>query len=290
MSRRRKSRAACVVAGADRRRTRQVADRPPGVERRPLVHGRQEAIGPVGRPLLRVAPRVGDRHVGRQVLVLGPQRVADPGADAGEPLEREARAHEHLAGPVSVRLRGQRVDEAHVIGAFGQVRQQVRKRLAALAPRPELPGAACEVAVLALERDQLLDPGHRLPVPLDQLGLVIPGVEVADRAGAEDVQHPLRPAGEVRRPGRHRVGRSSGRLRLPCPGIGREQPPLAQHRRQRDPADPGGHVAQEAAAVEQMAADEHGRSVRHGGSPRVSPRSPHDLLEQSRELAGPVRD
>ena len=44
---------------------------------------------------------------------------------------------------------------------------------------------------LALKRDQLVGARHRLVVPLDQLGLVVPGVEMAARAGAEDHQHPL---------------------------------------------------------------------------------------------------
>ena len=182
-----------VVAGRDLRRPLEVVDRPAGVERGPLIDGRQEAVGPVGRPLLRVAPRVGDRHVGGQVLVLGPQRIADPRAGAGKPFEREARAHEHLAGPVGIGLRGQRVNEAQVVGAFGQVRQQVRDVLAGLPPRPEFPGALGQVAVFALESDQLLDTGHRLAVALPELGLVVPGIEMADRAGAEDVQAPAWP-------------------------------------------------------------------------------------------------
>ena len=146
-----------VVAGRKLPGAGQVADRLVGVERGSLVHGRQEAVGPVGGPLLRVAARVGDGHVGGQVLVLRPERIADPGPDAGETLEREPGAHEHLAGSVGIGLRGQRMDEAEVIGLRGQMGQQVGDVLARLPSGPELPGALVQRAVLALEGDQLLD-------------------------------------------------------------------------------------------------------------------------------------
>ena len=64
--------------------------------------------------------------------------------------------------------------------------------------------------MLALEGDQLLLAGHRLAVALDQLGLVVPGIEVAARPGAEDHEHPLGLRREVRRARRERRFRQMG--------------------------------------------------------------------------------
>src|SRR5262249_43239899 len=163
-----------------------------------LKHGRQEAVSPVGGALLRVAAGIGDRDVGRKVLVLGAERVAHPCAGAGKSLERESGAHEHFAGPVSVRLRGQRMDEAHLVGAFGQMGQQVRDPFAAFTALAEGPWATREVAVFALERDQLVDTRQRLAVALPEGRLVVPGVEVADSARTEDVQDATGPGGKMR--------------------------------------------------------------------------------------------
>ena len=58
----------------------QVGDRLVGVERGALKDGRQKAAAPVERADLRNAARIGDGHEGRQILVLGAQRVADPRA------------------------------------------------------------------------------------------------------------------------------------------------------------------------------------------------------------------
>ena len=117
----------------------EVGDRAVGVERGPLADGRQEPARPVRRPLLRAAARVGDRDERGQVLVRRPERVRRPGAEAGEALGGEPRAHEHLARPVRVRLRRHRVDEAHLVGQLRQVREQVGDHLARLAPRAGTP-------------------------------------------------------------------------------------------------------------------------------------------------------
>ena len=160
-----------VVAGRDLRWPLEVVDRPAGIEGGPLVNGRQEPVGPVGRPLLRVAPRVGDRHVGGQVLVLGSQGIADPRAGAGKPFEREARAHEHLARPVGIGLRRQRVNEAQVVGAFGQVRQQIGDILAGLAPRLEFPGLCARLPFSPWNVISFSTPGIGWPFRFQSSGL-----------------------------------------------------------------------------------------------------------------------
>ena len=236
-----------VVAARDRVGPGQVADWLIGIEGGSLVNGRQEPAHPVGRPLLRVAPRVGNRHVGRQVLVLGPERIADPRADAGKAFEREPGAHVHLAGPVGIGLRRQRMDEAKVINPLGQVGQEIGDELARLSPRPERPGALVQCAVLALERDQRFRSGHRLTVPLDQLWLVIERVEMAHGAGAEDMHNVFGPGRKVGRPRRQRAAFDAVRT-------GRQQSLLGHERRERNPAHAGGHVGQEAPAIKQVPA------------------------------------
>ena len=140
-----------IAAGVARLRDRLV-----GVEGRALKHGRQESRAPVVRPDLRHAARIGNGDERRQVLVLGAQGVAHPRAHAGKAIEGEAGAHLIFGRAVRVGLGRHRVDEAHVVRQVGQVRQQVGDHLAALAARPEFPQRLSEVAVLALEGDQLL--------------------------------------------------------------------------------------------------------------------------------------
>ena len=83
---------------------------------------------------------------------------------------------------------------------------------------------------------------------------------MADRARAEDVQHPLRPGGEVRRLRRERIGRP--RLeRIGLVGrlvVGRQQPVLGQQRaRGAIPPMPEAMCPRKLAAVEQVAAQEY---------------------------------
>ena len=90
------------------------------------------------------------------------------------------------------------MNEAHVIREARDVRQQVADHLPRLTARPERPERLDQIAVLTLERDQLVGPGHRRVVPFDQLGLVIKRVDVTDCSGAKNEQHAIRPRREVR--------------------------------------------------------------------------------------------
>jgi hypothetical protein len=134
-----------------------------------------------------------------------------------------------------------------VVNPGGQVRQQVRDILARLPPRLEGPGALAQRSVLSLEGDEVFRAGHRLAVPLDQLGFVVPRVQMADGPGAEDVQDPLRPG---RKLGGSRRQRSVLRTRRSR----REQSAFGQHRALGDSAHTGGHVGEEPATIEQMTA------------------------------------
>ena len=54
--------------------------------------------------------------------------------------------------------------------------------------REKFHGLCIRLAVAALKGDDVLAAGQRLAVTLFELGFVLPGVEVADRAGAENLQ------------------------------------------------------------------------------------------------------
>src|SRR4051812_9737625 len=84
--------------------------------------------------------------------------------------------------------------------------QEVGGHLAGLAARAEFPDRRDEIAVGALERDEALGAGHELAVALDELGLVVERVDVADGAGAEDDEDSLCARGEVR------IARREGRI------------------------------------------------------------------------------
>ena len=103
---------------------KQVLDRASGVEGGALENGGQESAPPVARPGLRHAARVGNGDERRQIFGFAPQGIRYPSAGAGITFDGKAGAHVILARTVGVGLRGHRMDEAHVIGQFGQVRQQ----------------------------------------------------------------------------------------------------------------------------------------------------------------------
>jgi hypothetical protein len=210
----------------DRRRRIEVWNRFVRIERRALKRRRQECAVPVIRADLRHAAGIGNCHERRQVLILGAEGVANPRAEAWKAVEREAGAHLVLGRAVRVRLAGQRMDEAQVVGQLGHVWQQVRDHLAALAAGAEFPRRTRQVAVLALKCDQLAIARQRLPVPLDQLRLEVPSINVTQRPGAEDDENLLSPGREVRRPRRvGPLGRPlwANRLRRRQPALGCQQ-------------------------------------------------------------------
>ena len=94
-------------------------------------------------------------------------------------------------------------------------------------------------------------PGIGWPCALDQLRLVVEGVEVAERPGAEDHEHALRLRREVRLPRRTRLPQVN---RGANGGFGflRPQLVLGQQMRERDGAEAGGGVGKEGAASKQL--------------------------------------
>ena len=152
------------------------------------------------RPDLRHAARIRNRDERGQVLALAPDRVTDPRAHARETIEGEAGGHLVFGGTVRVRLRRHGMDEAKVVRQSRKVRQHVREHFAGLAARFECPVWSCKVPVLALKGDQFVAAGQRLAVALDELGLVVPCIDMAQRARRENHQNVLGFGGESRPP------------------------------------------------------------------------------------------
>src|SRR4051794_5217586 len=170
-----------ISAFADFWRALQVRNRLFSIERGPLKYSRQERRVPMVRPDLRHSAGIGNGDKGWQILVLRSQRVTHPGAHAREAIDREPCAHLVFRRPMRVAPSRHRMDEAKVVSQPGQMRQQIRNHFPALPARPELPWAADEVPVLALERNELVHAWHAVAIALDQLRFVVPSVEVTKR-------------------------------------------------------------------------------------------------------------
>ena len=236
----------------------EVGDRLVGGQGRALEHGGEEGRRPLAWPHLRHAARIGDRHKSREIVALAAEGIAHPRSHAGEAVEREARGHLIFPRPVRVALGRHRVDEAHLISERPQVRQQIARHRAALSAGAKFPLRADEIAVLPLKCDQFLPPvGHRRIVPADQLRLVVEGVDVGERPGAEDDQHPRRPRGEVRRAGVAGAGRIDQRPKWYGGWRGgTEQVVPAEERCQGHAAKPGGTAGEKITPIEQLATGE----------------------------------
>ena len=94
---------------------------------------------------------------------------------------------------------------------LAEVRDQLGNHLAALAARPEFPGAAGEHPLFALKRDQSISPWQRLTVPREQLGLVVKRIELAAGPRTENHEHVLGTGREVWFTGRERPRRVNQR-------------------------------------------------------------------------------
>ena len=80
-----------------------------------------------------------------------------------------------------------RVDEGDVVHALRELGKQIADPAPALAMLAERPVASLAVARLRREELQLAIGIERLALALRQFGLVVPGIHVAEAAGAEDL-------------------------------------------------------------------------------------------------------
>ena len=246
-------------------RSRQMSHRFFGTHRRPLEGRWQKPWAPVVRSILRHPAWIGNRHIGRQVLVLAAQCIRHPRAQRGKPIQHEARREEVLRWTVGVGLAGQGVHKSKIIRQLRQMRDHVAHPLPRLPPLTEGILRPCQVPGGALKRHRWTA-GQRLVVPLDQLWLVIPSLQLAHRPRAENDDHVLGLRREVRAAWRIRPRRvDQGSLRG-------QQAIRAQQTRQRHRSQRCGGVRQEPSPVEEGSACERDvfRGGDHGGASAVN--------------------
>jgi hypothetical protein len=204
-----------------------------------LVVGRQESRGPIDRSAGRQSARVGQHHERRQILVLRTQSIAQPGSHAGESVERESAVHLEGRRSVVVALGEHRVDEAQIVDAPGQVRQQIAHPGAAPTPLAERVDALHEFSGLT-EKPQVFAPSLELgAMQALEFRFVVEGVQMTDASAAEDLHDPLGPGAMVHC--RSYGSRDRRGAQGPIPG---QQP------RQRDMAQASDRAGEEVATVE----------------------------------------
>ena len=120
-------------------------------------------------------------HEAREVLVFAAEAVIEPSSGAGMSHEREAGMEEVIPLRVFADLAGHRADHREVVGAVGDLREEVGHLDARLAVALGFPRAAHDITVVV--EDRALDRhGHRLTIELGEGGLGVEGVDVRDAA------------------------------------------------------------------------------------------------------------
>ena len=138
-----------------------------------LKSRRQETRAPVVRAVLRNSARIWNRDIRWKIRIFAAKRVTRPRPEAREPVQRRARGQEIFCGPVCVAFACQGMNERNLIRELGQMRKHVRNPLASLSALQEVVLRAREFAGRPLE-SRCRSVWQRLPVPLDQLGFVVP--------------------------------------------------------------------------------------------------------------------
>ena len=154
----------------------------------------------LGAPL----PARGHHHEAGQVPVHGAEPVGEPRPEAGPAGLLRARLHERDRGVVVDRVGVDAAHDAQVVDHLRRVGQRLRDLGAALA-------VAREVELARRDREARLAGGHRrdalavadrvgelLVEHVAELRLPVEGLELAGRAGHEQVDDPLGLGGEVR--------------------------------------------------------------------------------------------
>ena len=180
----------------------------------PLVDGRHEAGAPVARAAGDGRPHdVLEHHVGRHVLILGADAVADPAPQRGAAGEDRAGVHLADAADVVQAVRPARADHRQVVGALGGVGEPVGDPEAPLPVLlPLAPGGQQRGVALSHRRDDGLE-GRRqgLAGQLVELRLGVERVDVARPPLHEQEDDALGPARSAPG-GRRRRGRGTRRV------------------------------------------------------------------------------
>ena len=112
-----------------------------------LEQAGQEAVAPVVHAVHRVSARVGEHHVGRQLVAATAQPVGQPGTEARPPGHAgDAGIHVADGNLVAVVPSVHASNQAEIVGNRGRVRQQFAEVHAALAVLFEFPRAAKQLA------------------------------------------------------------------------------------------------------------------------------------------------
>ena len=114
----------------------------PWTDHRPLEQRRQPAVGPIQHALDRQTPRIGHRHVRRQLVGLGTQAERQPATQRRTAPLGPPGVHRVDRLAVVVHPGVHRPHHQHVVDNPGETRKQLRDRRAALTVLPELPRAA----------------------------------------------------------------------------------------------------------------------------------------------------
>ena len=140
-------------------------------------------------------------------MVFGTEAVGQPSTGAGVSHEGEARMEEVIPLGMLADLTGHRADEGEVVGALGDLWEEISHLEARLSVALGFPRAAHDLAVV-VEDGALNRHGHRLAVQSRQRGFGVEGVDVRDAPGhvAEDdvLSLGLRLGGRCTRPKRWR--------------------------------------------------------------------------------------
>ena len=229
------------------------------------------------RPVLgardRAARAVEHHHESRQVLVDRAEAVVRPRSER-RTAEQLARVHHQHRRAVDRAVGVHALDERHVVDALRRVREEIAHPRAALAVLAELPLRADHAALVLVAAAALGLDLDRLAVVLEEIGLVVVGIDVARTAVAEDEDHALRLAWQHRGLCRKRVradGLDQRRRAVEGERLLVEESVLREHARERHRGERTACLPEELAA--RAAAERvHGsvKWVAHGRSCSLS--------------------
>ncbi len=232
------------VVGALLRRL-EIDDRAAGVaDLHALVRGRHVAVAPVRRAVDRPAAMIREDDEAGQVLVLAPQPVGNPAADARMAGEDAAGVHLEQRWAVRGAERMHRADERDVVDVLGDVRKELRDLHAALAVPLEPPRRRHQAAGRPHRCPHSPDALHRLALVFEQGGSWVEGIDLADAAVAEDRDHRLGLGGD-----HLRLGRQRSEPALPLAAASR--PLLPEQIRQREAGDAAAKTREQIAPRDQ---------------------------------------
>ena len=157
-----------------------------------VLRGEEPGV-PVLHPVGGIAAVIGEDDERGEVLVVAAQRVAHPGAGAGETGEHEAGRLEERGRGVDPRRAHHVVDERDPVDHAPQRRHHVGQLLAARPVPTERPDRREPGPEAVLERLHRLAEVARLAVPFHQLRLVVEKIDVAGRPRHEQLHDSFGP-------------------------------------------------------------------------------------------------